>query len=414
MSTLKIGHIRWYLGQTVLPEHLTAAAERAEAAIELRARLSGLPHYGVAQLTWSEPMLREGVLSVTSLTAVLPSGEVISVPGNAVLAPLSLSATGATTVPVYVHITDETLPATGISLYGSDPRVVERVLYRAHLSINDRIDRSRGMFKLGEFAKDAEGNWQLQGSHIPPLLQVCSTPYLRAPLASLQAQLTNLEPQLAAQLQDTFLRPDRLLCIRLCLVEMYRMLSLLQDVQNRLPLHSYELFVALRNLSEMFCCFHEVLPDQPAVPYRHDELGRCFGELLRTLGQQLKPVYSRSTHLRFLKANGLFSIAQLPEEAKLAQEAYLLVQRPTLHERIVLDEVKLSCTSRLALVHRLVLRGIPFKHVEKPPFQHSFGPEVEFHQLQPGEEWNNALREGSLALYVHPVLERANVFLFWR
>jgi type VI secretion system protein ImpJ len=68
----------------------------------------------------------------------------------------------------------------------------------------------------------------------------------------------------------------------------------------------------------------------------------------------------------------------------------------------------------LALVHRLVLRGVPFKHVERPPFQHTFGPEVDFYQLQTGDEWDHVLRESSLALYVHPVLERANVFLYWR
>ena len=103
-----------------------------------------------------------------------------------------------------------------------------------------------------------------------------------------------------------------------------------------------------------------------------------------------------------------------PEEVKLAQEVYLLVQRPTLHDRIAMDEVKISCTSRLALIHRLVLRGVPFKHVEKPPFQHTFGPEVDFYKLQSGEEWNYVARESSVALYVHPVLEKANVFLFWR
>ena len=136
--------------------------------------------------------------------------------------------------------------------------------------------------------------------------------------------------------------------------------------------------------------------------------------VLRLLQQSLRPVYVRSTHLRLSKSNGLFVLSGLPQEVKDAQEVYLLIQRPTLHERVVLDDVKLSCTSRLALVHRLVLRGVPFKHVERPPFQHTFGPEVDFYQLQSGEEWEHVLRESALALYVHPALERSNLFLFWR
>lgn len=414
MSTLKIGHLRWYLGQTVLPEHLIALAERTDALCELRTRLGGVPHYGVAELTWSEPLLREGVLAVSELSAVLPDGVVLSVPGNAVLSPLSLTATGATYLPVYVHLTDETLTAAGNPVYESDARVLERVLYRAQLGSSDKLDRSRAFLKLGDFEKNVDGTWRLAAAHIPSLLQIGTTPYLRQSLADLETQLSNLEPQLAAQLQDTFLRPERLLSIRLCLAEVYRVLSLLHDLKHKVPLHPYALFTSLRSLYEELCCFHEVLPDQPALPYKHDELGSCFGGLFTLLRQHVKPVYTRSTHLRFLKANGLFSLSQLPEEVKLAQEVYLLVQRPTLHARISMDEVKLCCISRLALIHRLVLRGVPFKHIEKPPFQHTFGPEVDFYQLQFGEEWNNVTRESAIGLYIHPVLEQASVFLFWR
>jgi len=414
MSTLKIGQVRWYLGQTILPEHLQALDERADTAAELRARLGGLPHYGAAQLAWSAPLLREGVLALSEATVVLADGILISIPGNTVPASLSLTNTGATYLPIYLHITDEEVGAAGNSVYASDPRVVERVLYRSALSSSDKLDRSRGVFKLGEFAKNVDGTWDLSPAYVPPLLQVGSTPYLKQQLGSLETQLVNLEPQLAAQLQDTFLRPERLLSIRLCLSEIYRVLSRLADLKHRVPLHGYELFTALRSLYHELCCFHEVLPDSQALPYQHDDLGRCFGWLFQLLAQHVRPVYTRSTHLRFLKANGLFSLTQLPEEAKMAQEIYLLVQRPALHERVVMDEVKLSCTSRLALVHRLVLRGVPFKYVEKPPFQHTFGPEVDFYQLQFGEEWNYVIREGSVALYIHPVLENANVFLFWR
>ena len=92
----------------------------------------------------------------------------------------------------------------------------------------------------------------------------------------------------------------------------------------------------------------------------------------------------------------------------------MLIQRPTLHERIDITEAKVSCTSRLALVHRLVLRGVPFKYIERPPFQHTFGPEVDFYQLQSGEEWNHVLRESAVSFYIHPTLEKANAFLFWR
>jgi len=65
-------------------------------------------------------------------------------------------------------------------------------------------------------------------------------------------------------------------------------------------------------------------------------------------------------------------------------------------------------------VHKLSLVGIPVVRIERPPFQHSFGPEVDFFQLSFGEEWDLALREGSLAFYQTPGLAEAKAFLFWR
>jgi type VI secretion system protein ImpJ len=414
MSTLKIAPVRWYLGQTVLPEHFVALQQLADAASELRSRIGRLPHYGIAQLSWSEPLLRDGVLSLSELTAILPDGALLSVPGGCTLAPLSLAATSATRVSVFLHLTDESLSGQGNRVYDSDPRTVERVISRGVLSINDQVERSRAALRLGDFEKGVAGSWELTPSFIPPLLDVGSTPHLQPSLILLSSQMDALEPQLAAQLQDTFLRPDRLAAIRRCLAELARVQSLLADLRYRVPLHPYLLFCALRALYFETCCFHEILPDQSALPYRHDDLGGCFGQILRLLQQALRPVYVRSTHLRFMKSNGLFTLSGLPQEVKDAQEVYLLVQRPTLHDRVSLDDVKVSCTSRLALVHRLVLRGVPFKQVERPPFQHTFGPEVDFYQLQDGDEWEHVLRESAVSLYVHPQLERANVFLFWR
>lgn len=414
MSHLKIAPVRWYLGQTVLPEHLRALQESCAAISDLRSRFSGRPSYGIAELSWSEPLLDDGVLSIVSLTAVLPDGQIVSIPGNATLSPLSLKATSATQLPVYLHLTDEELGREGNRTYDSDPRVVERVLHRAYLSISDKHDRASGTIKLGEFRKEADGRWVLTEDHLPPLLQVGSTPYFHRALSDLEARISNLEPQMVAQLQDTFLRPERLQAMRRALSVMYETLSALADLKHRAALHPYELFVLLRRLLLELCTFHEVIPDHPAIPYRHDELAKSYVGLLNELRRHLRPVYTRSTHLRFLKSNGLFSLSGLPEEVKDSQEVYLLIQRATLHERIDLAEVKVSCTSRLALVHRLVLRGVPFKHVERPPFQHTFGPEVDFYLLQGGEEWNHVLRESAVAFYVHPVLEKANAFLFWR
>jgi type VI secretion system protein ImpJ len=414
MSTLKLGRVYWYMGQTLLPEHMVALEESLLAATVLRGRTQGLPGYGVMSLGLNEALLRDGVFALTNLTALFPDGSVVDVPATCSVAPLSLSATGATNLSVYLHVLTEHYESEGNRVYESDPNVVQRVLYHAQLSSMDALEGSQRLIKVAEVQKAADGVWSLSGSFLPPLLAVGQSPYLRPALAELEQLMTTLEPQLSGQLLDTFLRPERLVVLRSALVAISRMQSLLKDMAHKLAPHPYQLFEKLRELYFGLCILHEVLPDDQVLTYRHDDLGRSFTRLFAVLQTHLRPVFARSTHLKFIKANGLFTLSHLPEEAKLAQEVYLLIQRDNVHQQVPINEVKLSCTSRLALVHRLILRGVAYKHIERPPFQHPFGAEVDFYQLMFGEEWNHALAEGSISMYIHPVLEKANAYLFWR
>ena len=65
-------------------------------------------------------------------------------------------------------------------------------------------------------------------------------------------------------------------------------------------------------------------------------------------------------------------------------------------------------------MHKLALQGIPLKKVAQPAFQHSFGHEVEFFRIMEGEEWDNALRELSVAFYDHPQLKDMEFYLYRR
>lgn len=418
MDNLKLARVKWYLGQTLLPEHFATQEQALTAESDIRARLHGLPCFGIGPLKWNDKLLEEGVLSISSLTAVLPTDGsgylLIDIPGNAMVQPLSLKASGATRVSVYLHILEQTTDATGVRMYEGDPKVVQRVLFRALLSIEKDVDRSIGMIKLAELQKEATGGWSLHPDYLPPLLQVGPNPFLQKPLALLLERIETLEPRLVAQLQDTFLRPDRLAVTRRTLAELQEVLSLLADARHGVNRHPYYLFDALRSFYLQLCCYHEVLPEQSSYPYQHDALAQCLGQLLSRLAHRAQMFSLQSSHLKFLKMNGLFRLNALPEEMRTATEVYLLIQRPSVHDRVNIDEIKLACTSRLALVHRLVLKGVPFRLLERVHFQHSFGPEMDFYQLTLNEEWQHVLREGSVAFYQPPALEKVNAYLFWR
>ena len=79
-----------------------------------------------------------------------------------------------------------------------------------------------------------------------------------------------------------------------------------------------------------------------------------------------------------------------------------------------IDEIKLACTSRLALV-RLVLKGIPFRLLERVHFYYSFrtgnGLLPRPRSMRSG---SNVLREGEPSRFISRLLEKLHAYLFWR
>ncbi len=411
---LKLARVRWFLGQSLLPEHLVASEQSLVAESHVRSSVHGLPDYGVARLRWHDELLSDGVLSLSALTAVLRDGSLIDVPRSATIQPLTLAMTGAAQVPVFVHLLESTESAAGNPVYADDPPIVQRVMRRAQLTTSEKFERSLGALKLAEFEKSVNGKWVLSSRYVPPLLDVAQTPFLTAALAALKEQIEALETKLVAQLQDTFLRLERLVVVRATLSKLYQVASLLADLQYGVGRHPYELFAVLRTFYFDLCSFHEILPEQSSLPYNHADASASFARLLALLGPRLRLGAVHHSHVKFSRMASHFFIGGLPETVKNAQEVYLLIQRPNIHDRVHVEDVKLSATSRLALVHRMVLNGIPFKRVERVHFQHSFGPEVDFYQLTLSEEWALAVREGSLAFYATTATEKAQAFLFWR
>ena len=415
MSSHKIAPVKWYMGQTLLPDHFTSNHDALQQEMRLRAQIQGLPAYGFAQLSWNEPLLLDGALSIHAMTAVLPGGGIVDIPANCALADLSLMATGASRCSVYVHLFAETAKADRIPLYEDDPKHVQRVYGRAVLSTQEALENVIGTLKLGEFEKAADSTWSASSKYVPPLLQVGTTPFLRMLTMGLSRTLKSFRVQLEAQLRDTFFGLAKLVSIRRCLTEVYCLQSALEDLEHQVYRHPFHLYEQVRRFYFELCAFQETLPEGDPYPYVHNDLGTCFGRLQYQIEEKIRPLRSQSTHIRFLLQDNVYKVTPLPAEVAGASEVYILIQRQSLHDKVSMDGVKLSAPSRLVHIHRLALKGVPIKYLTQPNFPHSFGPDIEFYQLTTGEEWELALREGALGFYNQPMLEKAaGIFLFWR
>jgi type VI secretion system protein ImpJ len=408
--TTNLARVHWRMGQTLLPEHFIAQEEALAAEAVAHLRASGLPHCGIAALQWNDNLLATGVLSLRSLTAVLPSGALVDVPRNARVEPLNLNGPGRTDVSAYLHVLEDE-PGRDEDVRPEGAGVARRTV---PLALGCDPDQARAVetIHLGEFRKGPDGAWRLRDTRVPPLLHVGASPYLERPLAQVLQALEGFESQLLQESARS-LAAASLPGLHLCWKGLHRLRRVLAAPRGRVYLHPYQVYEALRDFHVDVCLYRQAPLRNAADVYDHEDLARLFQRVIDPLCDQLGLAGKPAPYLSFQLRGGAYCL-DLPEECRGAREVYLLVQKPSVDRAASLGGLKLAAGSRLPLVHKLALQGIPVERRERPAAAHAFGPEVEFYALHQGEEWEHALREGTVAFYGAPELGDLTFYLYWR
>ena len=410
----KLARINWQMGQTLLPEHFVAQEESLLADTIARWRLWGLPASGIGALNLNDTLLVEGVLSLTSLTLVTNTGVLVDVPRNAVISPFNLNLPATASVNVYCHLLKDPA-ASDEQDYGGDEdgeepsRMVHQLVLSSERGLSDAIET----VKLGIFDKSPEGVWTLSRSYVPPLLRVGTSPYLKEQLEVLESSLEGFHYKLSQEIAASFLSGDALFTAKQCLKSVYRSQRFLANMKEQVRPHPYLVYEVLKELLTEICFFRSTVPEHVDSTYKHEDLAGCFKKIFDPLSEQMQLVQTKSPYLPFELQDGMYR-CKLPTEIRQASDVYFLVQKSNVNKRVNVDDLKLSSFSRASLMHKLALVGCPLTRLDRPPFQHPFGPEVDFYQISPGEEWDHALRELSVAFYVAPGLEKTKFFIYWR
>ena len=412
--TDKLARVRWKMGQALLPEHFVAQEEALISDSSYRFRASGLPRYGIADLQWNDTLLAEGVFSIQSMTAIMPSGMLISIPGNAVLSPFNLNIPGTVDVDVYCHVLHDTLSeeAAQEDWEDTEESTIPRVIYQLALSSEQNHPDALITMKLVVFSKDPEGIWRVSSSYIPPMLQTGTSPFLREEIADLSQALEAFQYNLTLD-AASYLSGESLFSVRQCLKSVYRTQRFLANLESQVHLHPYFLYETLNNLYAEVCFYKNTVPEHITSPYNHDKLATCFSRIVNPLKEQMKTAKTRSPYIPFAFKDGVHRVA-LPKEIREAKQVYLLVQKSHVNMEFAVEHLKLACFSRLSLIHKMALQGIPVRKTDRPSFQHAFGPEVDFLLIVEGEEWDYALRELSVSFYHHSQFEEMEFYIYWR
>jgi len=408
----KLARVNWRMGQTLLPEHLMAQEDALLEDVALRFRMQGLPFYGIASLKLIEDLLREGLFSIKEIEVFMPSGKLIVVPGNAQAAPFNLNNPGKTRVPLYLHVLDAALgQGDAGDIETEDEASIPRRLNRVALSSEQDYPDAGETLKLAEFEKEPDGAWNFSADYIPPLLKLGTSPFLQKELRELSESLENFQYNLYMD-AVSYLSGDALTAVKQCLRAIYSLQRLIGNVFAEVHLHPFYLYEGLLSLYTDVCYYRAVAPENVTMPYTHNNLAFIY-RIIGLLEKQLQIIKSKPPYLPFEFKDNIYRVA-LPDEVRKASGIYLLVQKNLVIQQVSLADVKLASLSRLPTVHKMALKGIPFKKVEHPSFRHAFGAEVEFYLISEGEEWDYALNEKNVAFYNRPELKDTDFYLFWR
>ena len=409
-----LARIHWKMGQSILPEFFVTQEDSLLRDSILRFRATGVPFYGIANLEWSDALISEGVVSINKMTIIMPSGRLLNVPENARLEPFNLGLVGSTKISLYCHFTmaDDTHEEERNGWYDEEMDDIPRVYHRLTLSSEQNIQGLMESIKIAVFEKDPDDTWHLSETYVPPLLQMGTTLFFKKKMDELSHMLELFHYNLALEASG-YLSGDSLINVKMCMKSSLQLQRLLANINAQIHCHPYYLYEALNLFYTEICYYKKIVPENNTAPYNHDKLADCFNVIIKPLMAQMQDMETKSPYLPFAYKNGIFGI-KLPPEIRAAREVYFLVQKAHVGEKIDLSNMKLGCMSRISTIHRIALPGVPLRKTERPPFQHSFGAEVEFFKIAEGEEWDYALRELTLAFYHQTRFEEMEYFLYWR
>jgi type VI secretion system protein ImpJ len=268
-------------------------------------------------------------------------------------------------------------------------------------------------FRLAEFEKQPDGPWRLSARYIPPLVSIGSVPFLKTELTELGQRLESYHYQLTQEIAAIYLSGADLVNAKQCLKSVVQIQRFIINLFSQIAPHPYHVYEQLKCFYVDLCFYHNNTPQFTNAPYRHEQLVDVFREIFAPLNDQLQLIQTRSPYLPFTITDGIVRCV-LPASIREAKEIYLLVQKRQVTKVVSLDGLKLAAVSRIPVVHKFYLQGIPFKRLDRPPFQHSFGPEVDIYQFSAGEEWDHVLRELALGFYADPKFAEEKFFLYWR
>ena len=400
------------MGQLLLPHHLIAQEESILGNFQFFIKQLGLPCYGLTHIKWTEHLLHQGIFSLEEMTLIFPSGQLVDIPGNAIISPYDLNKEEKREVTLYVHLMQTTKQEEQrIELVEGEAKITFSI-NQLLLSTKKEVEFSKAVFKLAHFNKNPENKWTLSEDYIPPLLNLKPKLFLNEKIYKLQAILKQTQKKLEYELEQPEFIASQRFEAKLRLVEIAKTQRLLLNLDKQITLHPYYLYEQLSQLLDVLYINER---ECECIVYDHDNLAPLLNKLIQQIEQVLKHTSKDFVCLKFEKKESFYMIDSLPLSLSQASEIYFVLQKSASNVDLSLKGLKLTSPLRLPHIRQFALQGIPINLIKKSPLLNAgFSKESEVYVLEREQEWRHALSEGKLICFNQDQSAHFQAFLYWK
>ncbi|QSH41070.1 type VI secretion system baseplate subunit TssK [Lentisphaerota bacterium ZTH] len=381
-----IPDIKWYMGQSLLPDHFEHLQNALSAKSFKIICSSGIPFYGITRLEVEESFLKMGIVRVTKLEMITVDGQVIQQGVNAECKDYDLSSSKENKVELYLNLSDKDI------LFNDDEKSFKCHGYT--LSFSTKPDPTASYYyKLLCVEKNLSQNWSISGDYLPPTISTSIS------------LCSNLREQAGAICEKIFTSYDRMNKDKDFLLKAvdykpvmtcaYEIKFHLRNINANNHVHPYFLYKMLHDLYIRVCLFFNVMVED-IEPYDHINIYQCFDLLIGKIEALVSHENRAVKYVKFERDEGFLTARGLEDSILYAQNLYFVVQKRSEEQPFDIEATKLSSPSRYPTINKLALSGLKKNEIEKVPFRHYLSGNCLFYQLAMGKEWDYVIKDRAL------------------
>jgi len=427
----------WSKGTFLQPQHLQTQDRYLESLLHFRQGALRFAPYGLQRLVFSKQALAAGQLQIEAASGLLADGLAFDIPGCD-------SAPEAKALATWFEPVDGIVPPS-LDLYLAVPTyrygganvgrpqlqkdgryLVETLLVndensglaqkpvqvaRKNFRILTEYELGEGMtsIKLARVRKDEAGQFQLDQSFVPPLLDIASNEHIMGLarrtvelLAAKSSNLAGMRRQKNLTLAD-FTSGD------------IANFWLLYTINSSLPVirhafesrhgHPEDFYAELTALAGALTTFSNEIEPADLPIYQHDDLGPCYRDLCGKIFKLLEstvPTNFVSIPLKLMQQS-IYG-ASLDDEKLLRNTRFYLAVSADVGEGELIQRTpllgKLCSATHIEHLVRNALPGVPLTHLPVPPNSIPVKLNFQYFALnQVGGAWEAVTRSRNIAFY---------------